>query len=198
MSLLDEKRTRREHLISIIQKMQSMKDKNKEINNFWVRQYEKLLNSKAHDIVSFMEATDPKLVYHLFVNGVICYLPLLQDIALSTKNLESLNSKQLYEVSFKLYKRVTLYDFIKKVSFCFFICCFQLGIKSLENRNSILRAVEAFLESEETKPSVAPSAPPLTSKSTYRSVTDYLVSEECVICLENKVSTIPEVYSANT
>lgn len=161
MSLLDQQQLRKQELLDTLRAIESQRTKDQE--DFWLLQYQRLLDSQPLEYSSKIASIDPALGYHFLCNGVIHCLPFLQKLFQNTKLLiEDLREEDLRDV----------------------------GIKSESDRLNILKSIKDYVNSrvEETlltDLTEVEKAEEATSK-------DNIVSEsslsECVVCMEENVS----------
>jgi len=181
MSLLEQKKARAEELT---QMMKEMEDKRMEdIDNYWMIQYQKLLDTKPKHLVEAEQALDPQVKELLSCFSGDEFLPLFAKKKIGMKQLTYMDDKALKEI----------------------------GISSDYSRSKILTGVEEFLSKnnknlptapvidlDDSLPSapldeapcvgldstgacLVPSAPPPV---------ETFISAECVICLERKCDII--------
>lgn len=176
MNLLDQQNQRKQELLNTLQQMEAQKET--EQQDFWLLQYQKLLDSKPSELSFKASSIDPLLGYYFLVNGVVHCIPFLSKLWQSnTRNIAEFTDADLIEA----------------------------GINSANDREKILLSIREFVE-QQNKPKiravekpielakeVAPiaTAPEITPASTPQTSVD-LVSE-CVICMDepSKIIFLP-------
>jgi len=161
MSLMDQKEARQAELSARLNELE--KHKSQETDNYWLIQYQKLLDAKPKGLLEAEKAIDPDLKEVLVKAGAEEYVPILAMKDVNKKQVAYMNDKQLSE----------------------------LGIHNGYLRQRILSVLQeeaAAVAVIDTTPSAPvatdlPSAPPLAPVETYQ-------SNECVVCLENKCNII--------
>lgn len=166
MDLLDQQKQRKQELLSTLQLMEAQKEK--EQQDFWLLQYQKLLDSKPSELSFKASSIDPLLGYYFLVNGVVHCIPFLSKLWQSN----TCNIADLTDADFE-----------------------EAGIKIAIDRENILLSIREFLEQQnkakkaaevpvELAEEVVPTAPEYASTSRPQSPSVDLVSE-CVICMDN-------------
>jgi len=166
MALMEQKEARQAELNDRLTELE--KHKSQETDNYWLIQYQKLLDSKPKGLLEAEQQIDPVLKSVLFKAGAEEYVAIFAMKGVNMKQASFMNEKQLSE----------------------------LGVHNAYLRQRIVTALEEELcqdkqqHSGDTAPSAPldlpsdlPSAPPLAPVETYQ-------SNECVICLENKCNII--------
>lgn len=138
--------------------------------DFWLLQYQKLIDSRPADLSISANSIDPALGYNFLVNGVVHCLPFLSKIwHTKGKDLASITDDDLSSA----------------------------GISKAIDRSNILLSISQFLEMDR---SIVPSAPHKHSESVAAVQVDQQPTiatddiqkgellAECVICMENSVS----------
>lgn len=138
--------------------------------DFWLLQYQKLIDSRPTSVSTSANSIDPALGYNFLVNGVVHCLPFLSKIWQSKgKDLDSVTDDDLLSA----------------------------GISKEIDRSNILLSIRQFLDNERPVVPTAPSTPsagastddeqqPTSAKDENTSKGELLA--ECVICMENSVS----------
>lgn len=165
MDLLDQQKQRKRELFSTLQQLEAQKQT--EQQDFWLLQYQKLLDSKPSELSFKASSIDPLLGYHFLVNGVVHCIPFLSKLWQSnTHNIADLTES----------------DFI------------EAGIANATDREKILLSIREFI-AEQNKPTksveapvelaeeVAPTAPESMPSPSHSSSVDLI--SECVICMEH-------------
>nr|CAH7727914.1 unnamed protein product [Callosobruchus chinensis] len=162
ISLMDQQKERQSQLISTLQ---DMEENSSDIDDFWLKQYQRLLDKLPEGLSQAQKNIDPSLAQALLVNGVIHCLPFLAKLTQSQYNLTEVTDCDLFEA----------------------------GLNSGNDRRRILDAFHMYgkekqLDEQSNIPS-APSlldeasAPPPEEISTFTTV-------ECVICLDFECQVI--------
>lgn len=186
MDLLDQQEKRKKQIHDTLLEIEAQKSI--EQQDFWLMQYQKLLDSRPLEFSVKTNSIDPLLGYNFLVNGVIHCLPFLQKLWQNSNiYLEKLQDNDLQIA----------------------------GILDDKDRHLILKSIEEFIKESNTDARVSPCAPvkvnlsiddsgaacsthdqhalevstSTLSISTIRGNADILVSE-CVICMEEVVKVI--------
>nr|CAD7258348.1 unnamed protein product [Timema shepardi] len=106
VDLLSQQADRRRQLLNTLDEMErrrwiSDQEKGeKSDEDFWLLQYQRLLDSRPYSLVEMERSLDPMLAQHLVVHGAIHCLPFLAQWAYSTQDLHQLNDHKLREASY--------------------------------------------------------------------------------------------------
>lgn len=175
LDLLDQQSKRKRELLDTLNCLEAQREN--EQRDFWLLQYQKLLDSKpAED--SFNSSTiDPMLGYNFLLNGVVHCIPFLSRLWRSDKcHITDITDNDLIEA----------------------------GIKNASDREKILQSIRDFLKLEQPQPNEAipakQSPPPIEATKTQApnapqsgqstSKSNEITGEmetECVICMEESV-----------
>lgn len=133
--------------------------------DFWLLQYQKLIDSRPIDLSTSANSIDPLLGYNFLVNGVVHCLPFLSKIWQSKgKDLSSVTDEDLH----------------------------LAGILKATDRTNILLSIQQFLDNERPLASAPTKHSDSVSDDNQRTTNiDDVPGEllaECVICMENSVS----------
>ncbi|KAK3932095.1 E3 ubiquitin-protein ligase LRSAM1 [Frankliniella fusca] len=178
--LLEEQSIRREQLIHTLQEMERHRQ---DSSDFWLHQYQRLLDSRPNRFIDTERVLDPLLANHLVLNGAVHCLPFLAQWMHDSDSLVNVTDAQLKAA----------------------------GIRSEQDRCSVLRALKLFAEEREcaihklsdfNSPNL-PTAPveeasalpePSTSSEAVSETADNIpkgiIETECVICMETAVSIL--------
>lgn len=165
MDLLDQQTQRKQELLDTLQQMESQKES--EQRDFWLLQYQRLLDSKPSEFSFKASSIDPLLGYHFLVNGVVHCIPFLSKLWQS-------NTRHIADL--------TDADFL------------EAGIKSANDRDKILQSIREFLDQQpkatkslEEPIEMAEEATPsqLTMDDTIMQSPPVDLLSECVICMDN-------------
>lgn len=166
---MEQQSQRKTELLDTLYRLEAQRDN--EHQDFWLLQYQKLLDTH-HAEISFKTTTiDPLLGYNFLVNGVVHCIPFLSKLWQSEKySIDNITDSDLIEA----------------------------GIKKPADREKILRSICDFLKVEQsqvkeaiTQPTDEPKAGPTAPHSDQpmsnvrESVSD--LESECVICMEESV-----------
>lgn len=173
--LLDQQSIRRKQLIDTLKEMeQNDADKT---TDFWLRNYQKLLDSAPKSLLSMGKQLDPQFAIYLLQEGVIHCLPFLVKFLFSEEtSLLNLTSKQLKES----------------------------GVSLATDRDGILRAINYYVGSksqqsfdppqkqeEPSLPVQTPAEEPLcTGVVSSTDVESSTMQTECVICMDEKCEVV--------
>lgn len=179
--LLEQQESRRAKLCDTLKTMEAQKSN--EEQDYWLLQYQRLLDSRPIEFTSKQSNIDPLLGYNFLVNGVIHCLPFLQKLLLNYDVfLEKISDEDLKEA----------------------------GIRDDRERRLILQSIEEYIKesyvagcSGDREPSAPPVEAeeavdvnnlPTTSKAKvreYSTESDAMANaSECVICMEEYVRVI--------
>lgn len=173
--LLDQQSIRRKQLIDTLKEMeQNDVDKT---TDFWLRNYQKLLDSAPKSLLSMGKQLDPQFAIYLLQEGVIHCLPFLVKFLFSEEeSLLSLTSKQLKES----------------------------GVSLASDREGILRAINYYVGAKSQQsfdpPQMQeePSSPVKTSSEeqlctgvvSSTDIESSTMQTECVICMDEKCEVV--------
>ncbi|KAK4877286.1 hypothetical protein RN001_009792 [Aquatica leii] len=155
MDLLEQQAERRTQLLSTLKSMEA----SKKIEDFWLCQYQQLLERIPHSISEAQKNIDPRLGSALLMSGVLHCLPFLAHLAQTEGDVANISEEELENA----------------------------GVINARERSRILEAFHSYLKqcalSEPT--AIVPSAPVLEAASASESKTVAKTSEsECVICMD--------------
>ncbi|GLH09614.1 Leucine-rich repeat protein soc-2 homolog, partial [Gryllus bimaculatus] len=166
VDLLAQQAARRKQLLETLHALerQRAEEEQQRAYDFWLVQYQRLLDLRSANLSELECSLDPLLAQHLLREGVVHCLPLLTQWVLNPSMLEQLSHEKLI----------------------------QAGISSCETRESILKAVHFYLEehqqrvgklSEEASKQEQPTAP---AQSDVELVSNF-GGAECVVCMDKEV-----------
>lgn len=163
LDLLDQQSKRKRELLDTLLCLESQREN--EHQDFWLLQYQKLLDSQPGDLSFRSTSIDPMLGYNFLVNGVVHCIPFLSRLWQSDNfNIEYITDSDLIEA----------------------------GIKNPVDRERILQSIRDFLKLEQpqTKEAIPeqPTAPQAQSTSIDDEQLTTEMESECVICMEEPVS----------
>lgn len=183
LDLMEQQSARKRELLDTLGRLESQREN--EQRDFWLLQYQKLLDAQPGDQSFRATSIDPMLGYNFLLNGVVHCIPFLSRLW-QTDNFNIMN--------------ITDNDLI------------EAGIKDYADRERILQSINDFLKLEKSsqvkeaiptaqahepahaqkREDTPPSAPqhteqPNTNDGQTEAVTSELDSE-CVICMEESVS----------
>ncbi|XP_068628750.1 E3 ubiquitin-protein ligase LRSAM1-like [Battus philenor] len=90
--LLDQKNKRRKQLIETIKEVETEKDRSAD---FWLKNYQKLIDSAPKNLLSVTKHLDPQFANYLLQGGVIHCLPFLVKFLFSGDSLTNITSEKL-------------------------------------------------------------------------------------------------------
>lgn len=168
INLLDQQEFRKKELLNTLSVMESQRTLDQE--DYWLLQYQRLLDSQPLEYSSETASVNPQLGYHFLSNGVIHCLPFLQKLFQNSK----LSIKDIVDEDLR-----------------------DAGIKSEKDRIQILKSINnyvntsfdklssiAFQEVDKAEEATEIAAPEMEEDTT---VIGSLLSE-CVVCMEESVS----------
>lgn len=172
LDLLDQQSKRKKELLDTLYCLEMQREN--EHQDFWLLQYQKLLDSQPGELSFQSTSIDPMLGYNFLVNGVVHCIPFLSKLWQSKKyNISDITDGDLLEA----------------------------GIKNVCDREKILQSIREFLKLEQPQPKemkqaipIEPTAPePQTASSVDETTTE--MESECVICMEEPVSYFAYEYN---
>lgn len=162
MDLLEQQTKRKSELLDTLLCLESQREN--EHQDFWLMQYQKLLDSQPGELTFRSTSIDPLLGYNFLVNGVVHCIPFLSRLWKNDKCIiDDITDNHLIEA----------------------------GIKKSSDREKILKSIHDFLKMEQSQTkeaiSIEPLAPeqPTTSENIDEMTTE--MDSECVICMEKPV-----------
>lgn len=162
LDLLEQQSKRKKELFDTLLCLEMQREN--ETQDFWLLQYQKLLDSQPGDLSFRSTSIDPMLGYNFLVNGVVHCIPFL--------------SKLWQSENFSICD-ITDDDLL------------EAGIKKAADREKILQSIRDFIKLDQPQAKEAipdePTAPEPQSTSSVEETTTELDSE-CVICMEEPVS----------
>ncbi|PNF41227.1 E3 ubiquitin-protein ligase LRSAM1, partial [Cryptotermes secundus] len=182
MDLLSQQAERKQQLLNMLTEMEERRwideEGQSKDGDFWLRQYQRLMDSRPGYLVEADQTLDPLLANHLVVAGVIHCLPFLARWVQSPQALHDVTDTMLKES----------------------------GVIQSETRSAILKAVRMYLEERATMANSVleraptpgtdlmpePSAPPAEEMGEVRSMSG-IPNVECVVCMDEKASIWPRV-----
>lgn len=170
--LFGQQNKRRKQLVETLREMDSESNKS---HDFWLKNYQKLMDSAPRTLLDIGKSLDPALANYLLQEGVIHCLPFLVKFLFSGEPLLNITTEQL------------------KLS----------GVSLSSDREGIIRAINLYVGAKsqnhnfEASP-VAPSAPvedmtdeqKCTGVVTTNQSDDSVMEAECVICMDAKSEVV--------
>lgn len=156
-----------------------MENQKRNEEDFWLLQYQKLIDSRPADHSAMSEQLDPQLGYQLLLHGVIHCLPFLAKL-LQTKCME------LCDVTDDALTKCGVRNEADRKSISKAI--WQYSSMMEAPRSSSVESCEVATETTATV--TAPNA--IGSSSSEPSDTEMLT--ECVVCMENSVSLLNQFF----
>lgn len=168
--LFDQQNKRRKQLIETMREMESITDKS---SDFWLENYQKLIDSAPRTLLDMGKSLDPILANYLLQEGVIHCLPFLVKFLFSDKLLVNITLEQLKEN----------------------------GVSLRSDREGIITAINNYVLAKsqnhnEFPGSMVPSAPMESEEDNFTGVvstnnSDAAVMEsECVICMDRRCEVV--------
>lgn len=171
---MEQQSKRKNELLETLVCLESQREN--EQRDFWLLQYQKLLDAQPGDLSFKSSSIDPMLGYNFLMNGVVHCIPFLSRLWQS-------NNCQIMDI--------TDNDLI------------EAGIKNATDRAKILQSIQEFLKLEQTQtkeaipsstktatPDTEPSAPHTEQSASNTPETASDMESECVICMEESVCII--------
>lgn len=94
-------------------RMEGFRNSGENTGSFWLEQYQRLLDSKSHQLVESLKSFDPDLVHEIFLHGVFHLLPLIVELINTTEDLEGLTPESLALVGSSLTDTAATAMFLK-------------------------------------------------------------------------------------
>lgn len=174
LDLLDQQSKRKSELLDTLYCLELQREN--EHQDFWLLQYQKLLDSQPGEQSFRTTSIDPMLGYNFLVNGVVHCIPFLSKLwqSKTASNIIDITNDDLLEA----------------------------GIKNASDREKILQSIRDFLKLDQpqTKEAIPiePTAPqtqitPIQDETT----TTIEMESECVICMEEPVSQMHGFQTKN-
>lgn len=171
--LLNQQTKRRKQLIDTLKEMERETDNS---TDFWLRNYQKLMDSAPRTLLDVGKHLDPVFANYLVQEGVIHCLPFLVKFFFSGKSLSDVTNENLK----------------------------QSGISLLVDREGILRAINYYVGSKckdnvcDVPDAPTPSAPTqpdapeqnVTGVVAASEVEGTMYDSECVICMDEKCEAV--------
>lgn len=180
MDLLKQQDQRKQQLLETLTIIEQQKDG--EQTDFWLMQYQKLLDHRPAEITSDTASVDPILGYQFLENGVVHCLPFLSKIWQNRdKELASVCDQDLIEAGVQnaadrtaiLTSISNYYDYLNR----------RIEYPESELNLSTTPTAPALEEEREPVPPSSPTEEPATSNGAVQ-------FSECVVCLEETVQVI--------
>lgn len=162
MDLMDQQKERKLQLLDTLALIEAQKES--EQNDFWLLQYQKLLDSSAFEMNFNTTSIDPQLGNYFLLNGVIHCIPFLSRLwQTKSFDLSNLTESELIDV----------------------------GIRNENDRKNILLSIHQYLKLEEA-PEAKLSSPKTSDKddTAMEENASTEVQSECVICMEAECKVI--------
>lgn len=179
LDLMEQQSTRKRELLDTLVCLESQREN--EQRDFWLLQYQKLLDAQPGEQSFRTTSIDPMLGYNFLLNGVVHCIPFLSRLWQSHKcNIMDITDADLIEA----------------------------GIKNASDRANILQSINDFLKLEKSsqikeaisapeqaqkrtdQPSSAPQTQQINSNEANQNEAANEMESECVICMEESVCAI--------
>lgn len=168
--LLDQQAKRRKQLIETLKEMESQTDKS---TDFWLKNYQKLIDSAPKTLLNVGKHLDPLLANFLLQEGVIHCLPFLVKFLFSEESLIEITHDKLMES----------------------------GVMLSTDRDGIIQAINCYVGAKtqnynfDTSTSSEATAPKLVEEETCTGVVSGIDSEtsmesECVVCMDSRCEVV--------
>jgi len=186
VELMNQKDLRQKELTKRLEEMEQGRKEDQD--NYWLIQYQKLLDSKPKGLVEAEASIDPTVKDLLTRAGAEEYLPVFATRNMSFKQLSYINDRELTELGIHntyLRQRVLM--------------CVKEYAEMQERLDSKLGGTSSSgvpsAPPEEDRPSAppppgAPSAPPPPNTTTGPVMVETFKSTECCVCMEKKCDII--------
>ncbi|XP_063910580.1 E3 ubiquitin-protein ligase LRSAM1-like isoform X2 [Zophobas morio] len=161
IDLLEQQKDRRTQLLSTLQNLEEFNDNS---DDFWLKQYQRLLDKLPTGLSEAQKNIDPVLAQALLMNGVISCLPFLANMTQCQCDLDKITDDDLKEAGISNRSdRIHTLD------------AFQMYKKELVSRSPVTPTAPVL-------PVEEASAPPLETVSN--------MTTECVICMDKSCEVI--------
>lgn len=170
--LFDQQNKRRKQLVETLKEMESASNKS---NDFWLKNYQKLMESAPKSILDIGKCLDPDLANYLLQESVIHCLPFLVKFLFSGEPLLNITVDELK----------------------------SNGVSLSADREAIIRAINCYVKAKsqnhnfEASTSLEPTAPSVLTEEqnctgvvTTNQTDDFVVEAECVICMDAKSEVV--------
>ncbi|XP_075986194.1 E3 ubiquitin-protein ligase LRSAM1-like [Anticarsia gemmatalis] len=171
--LFDQQNKRRKQLVETLREMESASVN--ESSDFWLKNYQKLMESAPKTLLDIGKCLDPALANYLLQEGVIHCLPFLVKFLFSGEPLLNITVEELK----------------------------SNGVSLSSDREGIIRAINSYVGAKsqnhnfEPSTSLEPSAPTELSEEqnctgvvTTNQTDDFVMEAECVICMDAKSEVV--------
>jgi len=185
IQLMDQKKARQEELTTRLSEMEE--NRTEEQDNYWLIQYQKLLDSKPKGLVEAESKIEPALRDLLKSSGAEEYIPVLATRNVTLKQLSYMKDKELMELGMhNLYLRQKVIGAVEQ---------FTANQEQLAARYGQTNGVSGSHPSappQENVPSAPPPAPFDSTSSSAPSAPpiETFQSTECCVCMERKCDII--------
>ena len=173
--LLKEKKQREEELHGILAELEAKSETKQE--NYWLIQYQRLLNQKPLSLKLQEEGMERRLVALLVELSAEHYLPLFAHHRISLDMLSRMSPGDLAKVGVS--EAGLQHEILRRAQDLLAVPRVQPELKPLENE--VLGALEPPTAPRELQESVRPSAPPAELD---------MPTSECVVCLEREAQMV--------
>ncbi|XP_063702420.1 E3 ubiquitin-protein ligase LRSAM1-like [Culicoides brevitarsis] len=168
LDLMDQRDQRKRELIDTLNQMEAQRENRPD---FWLLQYQKLMDQQPAELSLQTSAIDPLLGFQFLTHGVVHCLPFLSKIWQDSQTeLQDISNDQLKAA----------------------------GVQNDADRYNILRSIEVYLQSirgedaitsNQNDETVAATAP-IDDMEQESLVTGQILSSECVICMDAEVKVL--------
>jgi len=177
LDLMEKKQARAEDLQKIMREMEG--EKEKEHENYWLIQYQKLLDSKPKGLAAAEDKLDSKVRELLTSCGGEEFIPMFARKQITFKEIQFMEEKDLKEIGITSeYMRRTIRAGIEEYSAM--EDRLKNKLSNIENGSSTPSAPSEHLDDE------APTAPVEDQEPSAPAMIQTFHSPECVVCLERK------------
>ncbi|XP_052038178.1 E3 ubiquitin-protein ligase LRSAM1 [Apodemus sylvaticus] len=173
--LLKEKQQREEELRDILAELEAKSETKQE--NYWLIQYQRLLNQKPLSLKLQEEGMEQQLVALLVELSAECYLPLFAHHRISLDTLSRMSPGDLAKVGVS--EAGLQHEILRRARDLLSVSRVQPELKPL--KNEVLGVPEPPTAPPELPEAVRPSAPPAELD---------MPTSECVVCLEREAQMV--------
>ncbi|KAI5642541.1 leucine rich repeat domain-containing protein [Phthorimaea operculella] len=173
--LLDQQTIRRKQLIETMKEMENQTDKS---TDFWLKNYQKLLDSAPQSLVNIGKHLDPVFANYLLQEGVIHCLPFLVKFFFSNESLLNITPEKLKENGVSLSS--------DREGIIRAIDAYYIGMKKLDGNVDDLQSTAK----EPTAPLEKSQEEPVCTGVVSTKEGESVVESECVICMDSKCEVV--------
>lgn len=182
VQLMDQKKERQEELTARVKEMEE--SKSEEHDNYWLIQYQKLLDNKPKGLIEAESKIEPALKDLLTKSGAEDYIPVFATRNVTLKQLSFMNDKELSEMGMhNLYLRQKLLASVEQYA------SMQEQLAARYTQTNGNSGAYPSAPPQENIPSAPPAASTASSAPSAPPIETFQ-STECCVCMERKCDII--------